>query len=89
VQPSKAGARELHCDVWPSVFNTLLNVADDVTAVRLALCLPCVHRDPSLQCDAPRAALEAYLTNNASKAKAIKPALCRQQIMLYELTQQQ
>lgn len=37
--------------------------------------------------DLQRVALEQYLTANPMKAKAIKPALCRQQIMLYELTQ--
>lgn len=34
-----------------------------------------------------RLAFEQYLTANAAKAKTIKQALCRQQIMLYELSQ--
>lgn len=63
--------RVYHVPLWSKLFDALLNI--DGSAPNAV--------DTLDQC---RVAIEEYLTEKPLKAKAVKTALCRQQIMLFE-----
>lgn len=67
----------------------LLTITNRLQLFDVLLNAPCDLGESAAQLGAQQRALEQYLSANVHKSKAIKPALCRQQIMLYESSQQQ
>lgn len=63
--------RVYHVPLWSKLFDMLLNIDGNAPGAIDAL-------------DQCRQSIEQYLTEKPLKAKAIKTALCRQQIMLFE-----